>query len=144
MLIYPYSKDIKQFKAQDIQWDIINRSVEINEFNPARFAFEKKWYLSPELLALDQKFITIKGFIKNEKHGTHTVIIITESVTNVCFMCKHDEMYKFIEIIPDKNDNQFQKIKDDTYVQVEGIFKIKPDHEHSIFTLEKANLLKYL
>ncbi len=144
MLIYPYSKNVKQFKAQDIQWDLINRSKEINEFNPARFVFEKKWYLSPEVLALDNKLITIKGFIKNEKHGTRSVIIITESVTDVCFMCKHDEMYKFIEIIPDNTENQFKKIKNDTYVQVEGIFKINPDHKHSIFTLEKVNLLRYL
>jgi hypothetical protein len=143
--IYPYSKQIKLYKAEDIRWETINKSKQYKEFDPASFTFKKIVYFSPEIQKLDHTDISIKGFIKKEKQGDQEHLLLTETVTEVCFMCNHDEMYNFIELIPNENESELNKLKKDSYIEVEGVFMIKRNQkEQSHYILDKAELVKII
>jgi hypothetical protein len=145
LFLFPYTKIIKKFKAEDVNWDIINTSKQYKEFDPSLFTLKKTYYFSPEIQKLNHSVISIKGFIKNEKHGNHKDLILTESVTDVCFMCDHDKTFRFIKLIPAKPESDLFKIKNDTYVHVEGIFSInKNDKVHAVFMLENASLIQII
>ena len=142
LFLFPYSKKIKKFKAEDVNWEIINKTKHYKEFDPSRLAFKKTYYYSDELQKLDQSTISIKGFLKKEKHGSHTDLLLTETVTDVCFMCNHDEMFMFIELIPEEKVSKLFGITNDAYVQVEGTFHI--NRENNLlppFRMEHAKLI---
>jgi hypothetical protein len=95
---------------------------------------------------LDQKFVTIKGFLKKEKHGKGIDLILTETVTDVCFMCDHDEHYCYIQLLPDTKDSKLYTLKDDDYIEVEGLFFIKRDYENKpsfqLKNIQSVNIIK--
>jgi hypothetical protein len=145
VFLYPYSKPIKAFKADDIQWEIINQSKSYKEFDPATFTFKKIVYFSDEFQKLDNTHISIKGFIKKETHGDQMNLLFTGTVTEVCFMCNHDEMYSFIELIPNAIESGLYSIKNDTYIEVQGDFRINHNKkQNAFFLLENAVLVKII
>lgn len=142
LFLYPYSKKIKKFKAEDLNWEIINKTNQFKEFDPSRLIFKKTYYFSDEIQKLDQTVISIKGFLKKEKHGSHTDLILTETVTDVCFMCNHDESYMFIELIPGEKESPLYGISDDAYVEVKGTFLINKENYHlPPYSMEDAILI---
>lgn len=141
LIIYPYTKEINIFRAEDISWNIINQTKKYKEFDLQRFTLRNTYNFSGEVLAMDGKEIAIKGFIKKQKHGTHTDIILTETVTDVCFMCDHDEHYNLIFLNVDSKDSNLYDIKDDAYIKVEGVFKINNDKkQHYVYQLNNVKL----
>lgn len=130
LFLYPYSKKIKKFKAEDLNWEIINKTNQFKEFDPSRLTFKKTYYFSDEIQKMDQTNISIKGFLKKETHGSHTDLILTETVTEVCFMCNHDESFMFIKLIPVEKDSPLYGILDDAYVEVKGTFRINKENNH--------------
>ncbi len=145
LIIYPYSKQVTIFRANDVSWDILNHIKKYKKFDYRDFTFIKKYNFPEKVLSLNGKEIIIKGFIKNQKHGSQTDIILTETVTDVCFMCNHDEHYNMIllEFVSENKKRKF--IKNDTYVEVRGIFKINKKKEaHYVYVLEKTEILKIL
>lgn len=141
LIIYPYTKEIKMFRAKDVTWDILNQTKKYKEFNLQNFSILNMYNFSQEVLDMDGEVIAIKGFIKKEKHGKHIDIILTETVTDVCFMCNHDEHYNLILLKPNSAESELYNIKDDTYIQVKGIFKInKEKDKHAVYQFNNTNL----
>jgi len=139
LVLFPYSKEIEIFKTDDINWDIINNAKKFKEFDPRIFAFKETIEYSKDILDLNNSNIVIKGFIKKHKHKDHIDLILTENITDVCFMCDHDELSNHININPVEAD--FYKLKDDSYVKLSGIFKInKNNNRHFAFSISEAKL----
>ena len=144
LIIYPYTKDIKIFRAKDTSWDILNQTKKYRKINLSKFQLLQTYNFSQEVLDMDGKEIIIKGFIKKERHGGND-IILTETVTNVCFMCNHDEHYNLILLKPASKQSKLFSIKDDAYIKVRGIFKInKEKHKHSVYQLNNAKLEEFI
>jgi len=145
LVIYPYTKEIKIFRAQDTSWDILNQTKKYKEFNVRNFALLQTYNFSSEVLEMDGKNISIRGFVKKTNHDGHTDIILTETVTDVCFMCNHDEHYNMILLKPGSKKSEIYNIKDDAYIKVEGIFKINKDkNRHSVYQLNNAKLEEFI
>ncbi|MCF6366974.1 MAG: hypothetical protein L3J35_12335 [Bacteroidales bacterium] len=141
LIIYPYSKEIKVFRAKDTNWDVLNYTKKYKEFDPRTFALIQTYNFTEEILSLDGKDITIVGFIKKDKHGKHTDILLTETVTDVCFMCDHDEHYNMLLLKPKNKDSNLFTAEDDILIKVKGKFKIdKSKNAHSVYSLEGAEL----
>ena len=145
LIIYPYTKDIKIFRAKDTSWDVLNQTKKYKEFDFQKFQLQNMYNFSQEVLNMDGKKIAIKGFLKKQKHGTHTDIILTETVTDVCFMCNHDEHYNMILLKPNSHKSELFNINDDAYIKVEGVFKINKDkNKHSVYQLNNAKLEEFI
>jgi len=141
LIIYPYSKEIKVFRAEDTNWEILNQTKKYKEFNPRTFALTQTYDFTEEVLNLNEKSVTITGFIKKDNHGKHTDILLTETVTDVCFMCDHDEHYNMILLKPKNLSSDLFQIEDDSLIKVKGKFKIdKSKNAHSVYNLENAEL----
>lgn len=140
LIIFPYTKSIERFKADDITWSFLNKSVLYKEFDSKIFAFKETYQLSAELKNLDNKEIIIKGFLKHQKHRDHSDIILTENVSDVCFMCNHDEHAVFISV-SGRKEKFSEYLSDDTYVKLKGIFKIKTESDHGLFHLSEAEII---
>ena len=146
LLIYPWTKEVKVFRAKDLTWKILKSSVKTNQFDVKTFTFYGKYQLNEEINKLNGREIKIKGFFKKEKHGDETDYILTETVTNVCFACDHDEHYNLIQLFPNFDEiNIFNNIKDDTMIEVYGNFEINRNKKfHSVFLLKNVFLTKQL
>lgn len=145
LIVFPYTKEVKIFKAKDVNWDIINNSSKYKQFNPAAFSFKQKYKFTEEVLNLDNSNISIKGFLKNHKHGDHNDIILTETHTDVCFMCNHDEHYNMMMLKPDNPNSELYNLEDDVLIKVKGRFKINKEKKaHSVYVLENVKLEKVL
>lgn len=141
LIIFPYTKEIELFKAEDLNWEIISNSREFKQFDPSSFSFMQKYMFTEEVINLDNSNISIKGFIKYHKHGDHNDILLTEKVTDVCFMCDHDEHYNMIKINSFIDSSEFRNIKEDTYIQIQGIFKINTSQkDHPVYRMENVVL----
>jgi len=141
LIIYPYTKEIKIFRAKDANWDILNHSKKYKEFDPRTFALTQTYEFNDEVLSLDGEQISVKGFIKKHKHGDHSDILLTETVTDVCFMCNHDEHYNMIMLKPEIPNSELNNIEDDTFISVKGIFKLnKEKNAHSVYVLQNVEL----
>ncbi|NPA44743.1 MAG: hypothetical protein GXO49_04345 [Chlorobi bacterium] len=141
LIIYPYTKEINIFRAKDITWDILNQTKKYKKIDIKDFKLFQSYDFSKEVLEMDGKKIAIKGFIKKENHGKHTDIILTETVTDVCFMCNHDEHYNMILLKPASKQSELFNIKDDAYIKVEGVFSInKEKNNNSVYQLNNAKL----
>ena len=139
LIIYPYTKEIKLFKANDINWDIINQSKSFKEFDRISFSFQQTYEFSDDILNLDNSVISVKGFIKKHKHFDHNDFLLTETVTDVCFMCNHDEQYNMIRLNTFSDSSEFKSLKDDTYITVNGIFKInRTNKNHPVFGMDEV------
>ena len=144
LILFPYTKEIDFFKAEDVNWDIINHARKIKIFDPKIFAFKNIYEFSDDILDLDNSQILINGFIKKHKHEGHIDIILTENVTDVCFMCDHDEHYNFIKVYPVGETSEIDQIKDDSYVRLSGLFKINnTNDEHFAFSIVDAKLMNF-
>jgi len=145
LIIYPYTKEINIFRAEDISWNILNQTTKYKEIDLKKFTMLQTYKFSKQVLAMDGKRISIKGFIKTEKHGEHKDIILTETVTDVCFMCNHDEHYNLIFLNIDSTDSELYDIEDDAYIEVEGIFKINKDKKkHYVYQLNNVKLENFI
>ena len=145
LIIYPYTKVIKLFRADDVSWDVINQTQKYKKVDFHNFQILPTYNFSTEVLEMDGKMISINGFVKKEKHGNHTDIILTETVTDVCFMCNHDEHYNMILLKPKSEDTKLFGIKDDTYIKVKGIFKINENKgKHIVYQLNNVELEEVL
>lgn len=145
LIIYPYTKEIKKFRAEDINWDILNNTKKYKEFDTRTFSIQQTYKFSEDVLEMNGKKIIIKGFIKKDKHNKHQDIIITETVTDVCFMCNHDEHYNMIVLNPKKKNSKLYNIKDDSYIEVEGFFMVNTNkNAHSVYSLNSAELKEFL
>jgi len=145
LIIYPYTKEVKIFRAEDASWDILNHTKKYKEFDSRTFALLQSFDFTKEILEMDGKEISIKGFVKKHKHGDHNDIVITETVTDVCFMCNHDEYYNMIMLKPFSKTSKLYNLKDDAYIKVQGIFKVnKGENVHSVYELNNAELEKFI
>jgi len=144
LFIFPWTKEVKVFRAEDITWDILKSANKIKKFNPRTFAFSPQFELNDEILKLNGQKIRIKGFYKKEKHFDETDFILTETVTEVCFACDHDEHYNLIQLIPTIDEiKSFDTLKNDKMIEVSGIFEItEKNNFHSVFLLKNAHLTK--
>ncbi|GEM_PF-2505212 len=141
LIIYPYSKEPKIFRINDINWDKLNNSKKYQEFDSRTFGLIQTFEFSEDALKLDGQTIVIKGFLKKHQHGNSKEIFITETVTDVCFMCNHDEDYNMILLKLENNATGFNDLTDDTLIKVSGTFRIdKNKNAHSAFILEKVKL----
>jgi len=144
--IFPWTKEVKIFRAKDVNWEILKSVKKVEKFDSKSFAFSPQLQFNDEILKLNGQKISIKGFFKKEIQNNHSDFIITETVTDVCFMCDHDEHYNLIKLIPGTNEKQFfNKLKNDTLIQVSGIFKLNQEsNAHSIFLLTDARLENFV
>jgi len=144
--IFPWTKEVKIFSAKDVNWEILKSVKKVEKFDSKSFAFSPQFQLNDEILKLNGQKISIKGFFKKEIHHNHSDFIITETVTDVCFMCDHDEHYNLIKLIPETNEKQFfNSLKNDTLIQVSGIFELNQEpNAHSIFLLKDARSENFL
>ncbi len=145
LIIYPYTKEINIFRAKDTSWDVLNQTKKYKKVDFQNFALLQNYDFSQEVLEMDGKNISIKGFIKKQKHDGHTDIILTETVTDVCFMCNHDEHYNMILLKPISTQSELFNIKDDAYIKVAGVFSINKDkNSHSVYQLNNAKLEEFI
>ncbi len=145
LIIYPYTKEVKVFRAKDTHWDILNHAKKYKEFDPRIFALTQTYEFPEEVLSLDGEEIRIKGFIKKHKHGEHIDILLTEIVTDVCFMCNHDEHYNLIMLEPENKNSKLFNLENDVLIKVKGKFKInKVKDAHSVYVLKNVELEKVL
>ena len=86
LILYPYSKQPAQFRSDDITWKIFHNSNTYKHFDFQNLAFKNIHQINEKIKAVDNKEITIKGFIIIEKHGDEKHIILSETVTDACFM----------------------------------------------------------
>jgi len=141
IIIYPYTKTVTVFRAEDTSWDVLNQTRKYKQFDARTFTLIQSFDFTKEVLEMDGKTISIKGFLKKHKHGNHTDIIITETVTDVCFMCNHDEHYNMITLNLTSKKSELYHLDDDAYVKVEGIFKLnKNKNAHSVYELNSTEL----
>jgi hypothetical protein len=139
LIIFPYTRHIEKFRANDATWDLLNRSVSYKEFDPKIFSFRETFEISEELKKLNLQTIAIKGFIKKNVHGDHKNIALTENVSDVCFMCDHDNPTVYI-LITEKVKGSFDSIADDQLVRLKGIFLIDTYRRQSLFHLVNAEI----
>ncbi len=145
LIIYPYTKEVKVFRAKDANWDVLNHAKKYKEFDPRTFALTQTYEFTEEVLNLDGEKIMIKGFIKKQKHGEHFDILLTETVTDVCFMCNHDEHYNMIMLKPENHNSELYNLEDDLLIKVSGKFRINKEKEaHSVYVLENVELEKII
>ncbi len=142
LFMYPWTKELKIFRAKDVNWEILKSAEKVKKFNTETFGFSPQYKLTDEILHLDGQKINIKGFFKKEIHGNHTDFIITETVTDVCFMCDHDEHYNMIQLLPEITEKKiFDTLRNDTLIKLTGIFEInRKTGAHSGFLLKEAHL----
>ena len=145
LIIYPYTKEIKKFRAEDASWGVLNNTKKYKEFDTRTFTLLQTYKFTDEVLKMDGKNISIKGFVKKHQHGKHIDILITETVTDVCFMCNHDEHYNMIMLNPKLKTSKLYNLKNDAYIEVVGFFKInKNKNAHSVYTLNNAELKEFI
>lgn len=144
LLIYPWTKEVKEFRAEDVTWEVLKSAVKTNRFDLKTFSFYGKYQLNDEIQKLDGREIKIKGFFKSEKHGEVLDYFLTETVTNVCFACDHDEHYNYIQFFPNFNETDiFKDLKNDTLIEVFGKFQINQNRNfHSVFLLKNVYFTK--
>ncbi len=141
LIIYPYTKEVKIFRAKDANWDVLNHTKKYKKFDPRIFALTQTYEFPEEVLNLEGEQISIKGFIKKHKHGDHSDLLLTETVTDVCFMCNHDEHYNMIMLKPNNLNSKISSLGDDTFIKVKGKLKInKGKNAHSVYVLENVEL----
>lgn len=140
--IYPYTKEVKQFRTNDITWKILNTTGSVNEFDSKRLKFIPVRKIPAEVEQLNGQLITIKGFYKLNNEHKQNLHTITETVTEVCFMCQHDEHHNIIVLENIELDKNFKNIKNDSLIKVSGIFKLKKtDKNNLIYHIENTKLL---
>jgi len=144
LIIFPYTKKIEVFKVNDVNWDLINTAITYKKFDPKIFSFKNTYEISDKLMELNNKEITISGFIKHIKHKDHNDIILTESITDVCFMCDHDEHYSYINISESSIKTELNDLKNDTFIKLKGIFIIHERDDHSLFHLKNAEIVEII
>ncbi len=144
LFIYPWTKEVTVFRAEDVNWDILKSVKKTNVFDKQIFAFNKHYELNKKIKNLNGKKIRIKGFLKKESHNGHIDFLITETVTNVCFICDHDEHYNMIQLFPKNNELKvFKNLKNDSLIQTSGIFKISENNtDTSFFSMINVELIK--
>jgi len=141
-IIYPYTKEIEKFRASNITWKILQEKENISEFNANNFAFVKTHKISNKIKKLEGTEIIIDGFFNKGDEHDNNIIYISETVTDVCFMCTHDEHYNAIILNGADTITNFDKINKDTYIKVSGIFKINTEkNSHIIYYLENPTLI---
>ncbi len=145
LFIFPWTKNITIFRAENITWDILKSAVKTNKFDSHSFSFVPAYKLNDEIKKLNKKEIIIEGFFKKEAHKTGTEYILTETVTEVCFACDHDTHYNMIQLIPDAEQKiLFDTLPNDTLIKVRGIFQINnKKNAQSVFLLKKTHLEKF-
>jgi len=129
LILYPYSKQPAQFRSDDITWKIFHNSNTYKRFDFQNFGFKNVHQINEKIKALDSTQITIKGFIVIEKHGGAKHIILSETVTDACFMCNHDENNPAIQIIPKNKNSKIFRLKQDDYVKIKGTFAINKNND---------------
>ncbi len=146
LIIYPWTKEIDKFRADDVTWDILSLTIKTEKFDVSSFSFLPNYKISEEIKKLDGQKIRINGFFKKEGHAGHLDYFLTETVTDVCFMCNHDEHYNFIKLIPETENKQlFDTLKNDKLIKVSGVFEINTKIKaHPIFLLKKVRLDKII
>jgi len=144
LFIFPWTKQVKTFRAKDVNWDILKSAVKVKKFNSRTYTFSPIFKLNYKILKLNNKEIRIKGFYKKEKHADETHFILTENLTNVCFACDHDEHYNFIQMFPGNDEiKSFDTLKNDKMIEVTGNFEINRKKSfQSVFLLKNAHLIK--
>lgn len=144
LLIFPWTKQVKAYRAEDVNWDILKSAEKVKKFDSRTFTFLPLFKLNDKILKLNGQKIRIKGFYKKEKHTDETDFFLTETVTEVCFVCDHDEHYNFIQMFPDIDEiKSFDTLKNDKMIEVTGNFEINRKKSfHSVFLLKNANLTK--
>ena len=142
LFIYPWTKEVKIFRVKDVNWEVLKSAEEITKFNTETFGFLPHYKLTDDILQLDGQKININGFFKKEVHGINKDFVITETLTDVCFMCDHDEHYNMIQLNPDSNTAViFDTLRNDILIKVSGIFKInQKTGAHSVFLLKEVHL----
>ncbi len=141
-IIYPYTKEIDRFRASNIAWKTLQEKENISEFNAKSFVFVKTHKISNKIKNLEGTEIIIDGFFNKEDEHDKNIIYISETVTDVCFMCTHDEHYNAIILDCADTITVFDKIKKDAYIKVSGIFKINTKkNSHIIYYLENPKLI---
>ncbi len=140
--IYPWTKEVKVFRIKDVNWDILKSAENVKKFDSETFGFLSRYKLNDEILNLNGQKIFIKGFFKKEVHENHFDFIITETVTDVCFMCDHDEHYNMIQLLPAPDEkNLFDTLHNDLLIKVSGVFEINQTAGvHSVFLLKETHL----
>ncbi len=145
LFIFPWTKNITIFRAENITWSILKSAVKTNEFDSHSFSFVPNYQLNDKIKKLNKKEIIIEGFFKKEEHKIGTEYILTETVTEVCFACDHDTHYNMIQLIPDAEQKIFFDIlPNDTLIKVKGIFQINnKKNAQYVFLLKNAHLEKF-
>jgi len=145
LFVYPWTKEVHTFRAKDVNWEILKSAVKTKTFDKKTFSFYQKYELNRKIQNLNNKEIRIKGFLKKEKIGKQIDFLLTETVTNVCFGCDHDEHYNLIQLFPQKNEIQiFDTLQNDKMINVSGIFEInQKQYSRFVFLLKKVHFEKY-
>ncbi len=139
LFIYPWTKEPKHFRAEDVNWEILKSAGRIKKFDFERSAFVDYLRLGDSVRKLNGKKIIIKGFYKKELHEGKMHMLLTETVTDVCFMCSHDEHYEAAELIPEPGEGKFfESLKDDEFIRVSGIFVLCEGNDGFIYRIENA------
>ena len=137
LILFPYTRSIDKFRADDVTWDLLNSSVSYKEFDPKIFAFRETFEISEDLKEMHLKEVYIKGFLKKHAHKDHIDIVLTENVSDVCFMCDHDDHLVYISV-HEKNIGSLDSIADDQLIKLKGRFSIDSRSDHSLFHLADA------
>jgi hypothetical protein len=138
LFIFPYTKKIETFRTEDVTWEILKETETVNEFKINNFNFVQQKKLSNKILELNGNEISIEGFLLKELNKKDTIYLITETQTEVCFMCNHDEHYNSILLENAKNNKEFRKIGNGKLIKIRGIFRIK-NNENTKFLYNIEN-----
>lgn len=143
LILYPYSKQPAKFRSDDITWQIFSNSKMHKKFDSHNFEFITINQINDEIKALDKNEISIKGFIVVENHGKHKHIILSETVTDACFMCNHDENNPAILLFPNDDKSEIYNLKQDDFVKIKGTFAINKTNPNLMtFILKNAEIVK--
>jgi 5S rRNA maturation endonuclease (ribonuclease M5) len=123
LFLIPYSRDTDGFSSEDVQWEMFRSAHRHKAFDKQSFSFVLQTEIPEELRNLENKNISMEGFLYSEKIGGEMLYLLSETRREVCAFCDHDEHGQTILLYFDE-ELDTEHVKDDDYVDVSGVFQI--------------------
>ncbi len=97
---------------------------------------------SSEIKALNGKQIVIEGFsIPLEVEGK--TFALSAQPSRMCFFCNGAGPESVMEVIVNKEDKSFDKVRTDWFIKIKGTLKLnRKDPDHLMYILENVQLLQ--
>lgn len=144
LFIMPYTREVEQYDAEDVQWELFHETERYKVFDTEHFHFREEADISDRVQKLHGQTITIKGFLYKETIGGETQYLLAENPQHVCAFCNHDEHGYKILLFPRKTPLP-DSLQNEDYAEVSGTFLVSDSLSgFSPFRIQPVQYLKKL